>query len=196
MQATLDIQLLRSLSIRKYIPSIAKLRLKIFKDHPLFYKGNLDTEIQYLEHFALSKEAVMVAVFEDHELIGVSSGIPLSETTPQLQKPFIEEGLPLAEYFSFGESMILPPYRGRGIGHHFFDLREEHVRHLKRYSHICFSDFSQFTETKDYFSLEGFWKKRGYVKHPSLKCHTYWEEPSIQETTPPPFAIWIKDLLR
>ena len=30
------------------------------------------------------------------------------------------------------ESVLLPAWRGRGMGHRFFDLREEHARSLGR----------------------------------------------------------------
>ena len=46
-------------------------------------------------------------------------------------------GPALTEIFYCAESVLLPEYRGRGLGHRFFDLREAHARALGR-SHCAF----------------------------------------------------------
>ena len=46
--------------------------------------------------------------------------------------PFAAAGFDLADTFYCGESVLLPDYRGRGVGHRFFDLREAQARKIGR----------------------------------------------------------------
>jgi GNAT superfamily N-acetyltransferase len=47
---------------------------------------------------------------------------------PDIQNPFREQGMDVAQIFYFGESVLLPQYQGQGIGHRFFDAREDAAR--------------------------------------------------------------------
>ena len=46
-------------------------------------------------------------------------------------------GVPLERIFYCAESVLLPEYRGQGIGHRFFEAREDHARALGR-THCAF----------------------------------------------------------
>ena len=41
---------------------------------------------------------------------------------------FVARGIEVARLFYFGESVLLPEYRGQGVGHAFFDHREAQAR--------------------------------------------------------------------
>jgi hypothetical protein len=45
-----------------------------------------------------------------------------------IKAPFIAAGGNVDHIFYFGESVLLPQFRGMGIGHHFFDEREAAAR--------------------------------------------------------------------
>ena len=98
-----------------YIDKLAELRIKVFREYPYLYQGNLDYEKNYLRTYVTCKEAIIVIVKDGNEVVGVSTAIPLEFETPECQKPFIEQNLPLNKIFYFGESVLLPPYRANGI---------------------------------------------------------------------------------
>jgi hypothetical protein len=184
--------------IKTYIPSIAKLRIEVFKEYPFLYMGDMEYETRYLKKYTQCKEAIAVLIFDGAKIVGASTGLPLEDETEEVQKPFVDHGLNPSEYFYFGESILLQPYRGRGLGHHFFDLREAHAKHLKRFKHTCFCTVSRPKNhprrPKDHMPLETFWKKRGYTEHPEFKCAIYWKDMDEDKESPKPMVFWTKDL--
>jgi hypothetical protein len=106
-----------------------------------------------------------VLVFDDTKIVGVALGVPLEYERMWMQKPFLDHHLNISEKYFFGACSLLVPYRGRGITHHFFDLREAHVQHLKRFKTIC---LLELIHPPGHVSLDTFWKKRGYVKQRDL----------------------------
>lgn len=185
-------------AIKPYIPSIAKLRMEIFHDYPFLYEGDIDFETRYLKKYAQCKDAIAVLVFDGAKIVGASTGLPFEDELPEFKKPFIDAGLPIPECFHFGESVLKKEYRGRGIGHHLFDHREEHVKHLKRFKRICFCTVASHKDhpkrPHDYLPLDNFWKKRGYTQHPELKCLVDRKEIGENDTAPKPLTFWIKEL--
>jgi hypothetical protein len=193
MASDIKIRTLIGPGIKTYIQSIAKLRQQVMSEIPYLQLGGPETDLKYLKHISMSKDAIAVLVFDGPKIIGASTGTPLSEELPVFQEPFIQQRLPVDDYYYFGFSALLKPYRGRGIAHHFFDLREEHVRHLKRFTKICFTSMitpkghvRPATET----SLETFWQKRGYIQHPKMTCRY----PILDHHFAISMKFWIKEL--
>lgn len=193
MASDIKIRTLIGPGIKTYIQSIAKVRGQVMSEIPYLQLRGLETDLKYLKHISMCKDAIAVLVFDGPKIIGSSTGMPLAEELPGFQEPFIKRGLPVEEYYYFGFSALLKPYRSRGIAHHFFDLREEHVRHLKRFSKICFT--SSFPpkgvhRTPDQTNLETFWQKRGYVEHPEMTCRY----PILDRQFAISLKFWVKEL--
>ena len=55
------------------------------------------------------------------------TGLPLAHEPASLTQPFVDHGFDVAKVFYFGESVLLPDYRGHGIGVGFFREREAHA---------------------------------------------------------------------
>lgn len=198
MPSDIKIRFLTGAAIRTYIPSIAKVRSEVLKEFPYLRAGNVEEDTRYLQRCSQSKDAIAVLVFDGPKVVGVSTGVPLEEERAFIQKPFIMRGEDISDYYYFGLCALLPPYRGRGIAHHFFDIREEHVQHLKRFRKICLTDplrpKNHDHQPKDYISLDAFWKKRGYVKHQELICQFAWHEQDGKEPVPVSLVYWIKEI--
>jgi hypothetical protein len=192
MASDIKIRTLIGPGIKTYIQSIAKVRQMVLSEIPYLQLGGPETDLKYLKHISLSKDSIAVLVFDGSKIIGVSTGAPLSEELPGFQEPFIKRGLPVDDYYYFGFSALLKPYRSRGIAHHFFNLREEHVRHLKRFNKICFTSLippKGLVRPTEQTNLETFWQKRGYVEHPEMKC-LY---PILDSHFSIALKFWIKD---
>jgi hypothetical protein len=200
MSSNIKVVTFTGASIRTYIPSIAKLRTEVFREYPFLYAGDTKYENKYLKKLTRCKDAIAVLIFDGPKIVGSSIGLPLEEEAAEIQQPFLENGHNPADYFYLGDSVLLKPYRSRGLGHHFFDLREAHVKHLKRFQHIC---FCTVVRPKNHprrpkeptISLEQFWKKRGYAQHPKFKCFISWRDLDEEKETPKPRVFWIKENL-
>jgi hypothetical protein len=198
MTPDIKIRTLRGVGIKTYIPSIVKVRNEVLKEYPYLRAGHVEEDTQYFRNLSRCKDAIAVLVFDGPKIIGVTTGVPLEEQIQVLQKPFIEKKLKLSDYYYFGVCTLLKPYRGRGIAHHFFDHREAHVKHLKRFSKICLSNVvrpkNHPKKTKDYISLDSFWKKRGYVERKDLIGEMPWRD--VEEKTPSPKSLifWVKEI--
>ena len=184
--------------VKTYIPSLAKLRIDVFKEFPFLYAGDMDYEMRYLKKFTSCKEAIAVIIFDGQKIVGASTGLPLEDESEEIKKTFIEHGSNPADYFYFGESILIQSYRGRGLGHHFFDIREAHVAHLKRFKHICFCTVIRTQNhprrPSDSMPLETFWKKRGFTEHPHFRGTLSWKDLDEEKETAKPMIFWTKDL--
>ena len=190
----IKIRSLTGASIKTYIPSIVKIHAEVLKEFPYLRLSDSEEDIRYLKRLSQSKDAIAILVFDGPKIVGVSTGCPLEKTMTPFQKPFLENDHAIADYYYFGVSALLKQYRGRGIAHHFFDLREQHVKQLKKYKKICFSTVIRNKKPHDYTPLDAFWKKRGYIEHKDLITHFSWREIDEKESSPKPLNFWIKEV--
>lgn len=114
------------------LPALAELRVEVFRAFPYLYAGDPDYERRYLSAYAASRDAVVVGAFDGPRLIGAATAAPMEDHAAEFARPFAECGRRLGEILYLGESVLLPEYRGRGLGHAFFDEREAHGRALGR----------------------------------------------------------------
>ena len=71
------------------------------------------------------------------EIVGCATGSALDTNHEALIAPLRAAGVDLASTFYNGESVLSAAYRGRGLGHAFFDQREAHAR-ARFYKRACF----------------------------------------------------------
>jgi GNAT superfamily N-acetyltransferase len=162
-----------------YLDDAARLRIGVFREFPYLYEGNVESEREYLGHYGECPRSVFVLAFGDGELVGVSTGLPLADADESFQAPFKEAGMDPAEWFYCGESVLDKAWRGKGIGHRFFDEREGHARELGL-EKTCFCSVIRPKDhplcPPDYRSNDVFWTKRGYVKRPELCARFAWKQ--------------------
>lgn len=182
-------------NIRVYLPSIARLRTDVMRDYPFFQDKKIDDELKLLKKYTLSPEAIVVIVFDGSKIVGASTGIPFVKENEIMHKPFLEKGMDPNHIYYFSESVLLKPYRGRGLAHHFFDLREHHVTQMKRFNHICFGIIDRPVEDKGYLPLNHFWQKRGFVEQGDLTCHLSWKDINQETPSDKKLTFWTKEVL-
>ena len=180
MDSPHTVGLFRGPEIMPWLEDVARLRLAVFHDWPYLYEGDMGYERDYLAAYAQSVGSVFVLAFDGGQVIGASTGLPLADETPAFQQPFLGAALPVDAVFYFGESVLLPEYRGRGLGHAFFDQREAHARALGCF---CYTAFCAVDREADdprrpvaHRGNETFWHKRGYQRQPGMTMRLPWDE--------------------
>ena len=165
---------------RQHLADVAALRIAVFRSWPYLYEGDLEYEHEYLSTYVASPRGVFVLAFDGERVIGASTGVPLADDAPAFQQPFDAQGIDVGGVFYFGESVLLPAYRGRGIGHAFFDAREAHARALGGFEMTTFAavnrDAGDPRRPAGHRDNDVFWTKRGYSKQAGLTMQWDWNE--------------------
>lgn len=167
-------------AVTPHLGDVARLRIAVFRDWPYLYAGDEAYEREYLAAYTASPDSVFVLAFDGGRVVGASTGLPLADETPAFQAPFRERELDVGQVFYFGESVLLPDYRGLGLGHVFFDAREAHARTLGRFSTIAFCavdrDEHDSRRPSGHRDNVAFWRKRGYARQPGMTMRLAWDE--------------------
>lgn len=183
--------------IEEVIEDLASLRITVFRAFPYLYEGSLEYEKKYLQTYINSPKSFLFAVFDHNEMVGATTCIPLSDETDDVKEPFIKAGMNIETIFYFGESILLPEYRGLGLGHRFFDEREAHVMSFGTYRTTCFCgvvrEENHALKPENYKPLDEFWLKRGYNCQPKLQSYFDWLDIGETESTTKPMVYWTKE---
>ncbi|MEM9843369.1 MAG: GNAT family N-acetyltransferase, partial [Pseudomonadota bacterium] len=114
-------------ALTDWLDALARLRIQVFHDWPYLYDGDMAYEQAYLQTYRESADAILVAAFDGDRLVGASTGTPMEDHADDFARALSDCGSPLNTIFYCAESVLLPEYRGQGLGHAFFDVREAHA---------------------------------------------------------------------
>lgn len=188
----------QGIEIAPVVEALGTLRIAVFHDYPYLYEGSLDYEKDYLQIYVQSERAFLFSVFNNDKMVGATTCIPLADEAAEVRKPFEDAGFDISTVFYFGESILLPEYRGLGLGHRFFDEREAHARSLGNFELSCFCSVERSEDhpakPANYRPNDAFWLKRGYVKEPSLQSIMEWPDIGETSSSPKKMIFWTKTL--
>jgi GNAT superfamily N-acetyltransferase len=184
-------------SILAYIPELARLRIQVFREYPYLYDGTLAYEEEYLNVYAESPDAFVALAKAGQEIVGASSAVPLIREGETMSRLFQQAGYNPSTILYFGESVLLPAFRGKGIGHRFFDAREAYGRKIG----MNMAAFCSVIRPEDHplkpenFSpLYDFWSRRGFAPVDSLTMHFRWKDIDKDTDDEKPMQFWLKRL--
>lgn len=161
------------------LESLARLRIAVFREWPYLYDGALEYERRYLAHFLAEPDATLVVARAGGRIVGVATASPMRGQEAAFRAPFETRGEDVARLFYFGESVLLPAWRGHGIGHAFFDHREAAARAAGATA-SCFCGIIRPADhprrPADARDLAPFWRKRGYAPVEGAIAHYDWKD--------------------
>lgn len=176
---------------------LARLRIEVFRAYPYLYDGDIDYERRYLSTFMAGEGAVVSAAFEDGRIVGAATASPLAQHFEDFSAPFAARGLPVADFFYFGESVLLPHWRGQGIGVRFFAEREAAASE----GGFAACTFCAVVRPADhplrppgYVPLDDFWRRRGYRPVDGLTTRFSWRDTGEEAESEKTMQFWMRRL--
>ena len=119
MPASPEIRTVAGGGIAPWLDDVARLRIEVFRAWPYLYEGSLDYERGYITRYARARTGTIVVALDgagnEARVVGASTALALDEEADYVRAPFVQAGMDTAQIFYFGESVLLPQYRGRGL---------------------------------------------------------------------------------
>ena len=191
----MDVHTVTGAAIEPYIDDLARLRIAVFREFPYLYDGTAGYEASYLRTYAEAESSFFALAIDEGRVVGVSTAVAMRDAEALFRDPFEAAMIPLDGVVYFGESVLLEPYRGRGLGHRFFDAREEHARRLgASITTFCAVDRPDDHPRRpaQYRTLDGFWQRRGYCRRSDLRVRYPWKDLDEVEETPKHLTFWLR----
>lgn len=192
-----EVRALHGAELEAQLDGVAALRIAVFRDWPYLYDGTLEYERDYLQTYRDNPGALLVGAFDAGILVGASTSTRMEDHAETFAAPFRNFDVPMTSILYGAESVLLPAYRGQGIGHRFFDLREDHARALGR-SHIAFCSVvrpdSHPMRPETYRTNDAFWMGRGYAPLPGMMAEFAWKDVGDVRDSVKPLQFWMRKL--
>lgn len=180
-----------------HIDALAQLRIDIFRAWPYLYEGDHAYEANYLNTYVQADGAFLAGAFDRDKLVGACTAAPIGEHDEAFAAPLQRAGYDLKFMFYFGESVLLPAYRGQSVGAQFMALREGEARR-QGFAHTVFCAVERPTDhpmkPDDYQPLDGFWQRHGYERLADVKTRFAWRDVGDDTETDKPMRYWLKSL--
>jgi len=188
---------LHSHDILSWTDTIGALRLQVFREYPYLYEGTPEEERHYLATYAQAPSSLIVLAMDGDQAVGATTCVRMNEGDPSFRACFERAGLETSAICYLGESVLLPAYRGSGIGKIFFQHRENHARELGcSMTAFCAVDrpADHPQRPAGYRPLDSFWQAQGYEKRPDLQATFVWKEIHEAAESPKTLTFWTKAL--
>jgi len=184
-------------AVGEYLAALAVLRIEVFREWPYLYDGDVAYEEKYLAPYATTADALVAIAWAGDELVGAATALPLAAHSDEVVPPLVGAGYDPATVYYFGESVLRRDFRGRGLGHRFFDEREAFAR-ARGYRTAAFCAVDRPADhprrPADYVPLDRFWGKRGFVRRPDIIARFAWKDLDADAETAKPMVFWTKAL--
>ncbi|HEX3762759.1 MAG TPA: GNAT family N-acetyltransferase [Kofleriaceae bacterium] len=194
---TLRVECATGAAIARHLDALAALRISVFREYPYLYDGSLDYEREYLASYASSPASLVVVASDGDRVVGASTAMPLTLHSDDVVPPLTRAGFDPATVYYFGESVLEPAYRGRGLGSRFFLERERRARELG----VAVATFCAVERPADhprrppgYVAPGALWRRHGFERRSDIVGTFAWRDVGEAEDTAKPMVFWTKPL--
>lgn len=198
---TFSIDMVAGDAALEHFEAIASLQERVFRAFPHLCGWTVETFDRLLQLYAMSYDDLLVIVARDGDhYVGASTGRSLKNRMgrdSEVSDSFRQQGWIPEEIFYCSDSVVLPEYRGRGLGVEFFRLREDYARGAGyRWATFCgvLRPEDHPMRPVDYRPLDEFWINRGFTMVPGMLLDFSWPDIGEEKSTPKRMQFWAKEL--
>jgi GNAT superfamily N-acetyltransferase len=186
----------RGTEVESHLEGLASLRIRVFKDFPYLYDGSIEYERNYLRTYFKSPRSFVALCFDGSHgaLVGASTAVALADEEESFREPFRKRNIDPATVCYYGESVLLPEMRGRGIGREFMRRREKFARSLPGVERLSFCAVVRDNPPKGYRPLDAFWESEGFREVPGLTTTYSWKDLGSKKETSKQMQFWMKNM--
>jgi GNAT superfamily N-acetyltransferase len=188
-------EILKGSEIKNYIDNLGHFRIKIFKEYPYLYEGDMQYEREYLSRYSKSQKSIVILTQDRQGLVGVCTGIPLEDENTEFIKPF--QASDIKEIFYIGEVMVRADSREKGLGTNLLATMLDFIKPPK-FKTVCLYTVDRGTNhplrPPKYKSPESLWNRFGFSKDPAKIVYFRWKDIGDATNTEKPMNVWIKNL--
>jgi len=181
------------------LEELAVLRLAVLGEFPFLYSGSAAYEERYLSNLGGLSGGFILAAFDGNRMVAAVTGAPLAQELDALRDPFAHAGHAPRSIFYFGEVVVLPSHRGRGIGTALLEIGEAHIREAGRFASAAFGEIVRSADhprrPKTYRTPDAAWRRLGYRLEPDIGGTLSWCDVGDREETAKPLRFWVKSLV-
>lgn len=191
--------------ITLFIRDIGQAIRDVYKEWPYLYEGTVEEQEEYVQKRYIDRpDSVVCAAFDQKQLIGLAMGVPLCDAPAHYLTPFISDnlcmGMPLKDIFYWGELIVRPECRQKGIAKQLCNQLENHII-TKGYKAIAFCTVERPTDfhlnnlkPENHFSPDSRWGDFGFTKHEDLTFKGEWRLVEESEESKHHMVYWFKKL--
>ena len=193
----ITVRALQGTDLEAQLDAVAALRIAVFREWPYLYEGTLVYESQYLANYRDNPDALLIGAFDGEKLIGASTSARMEDHAGEFAAPFAVTGIPLTDMLYGAESVLMPEYRGQGLGHRFIDLREDHARTLGRRMVAFCSVLRPDNHPRrpaNARNNDAFWHGRGYAPMPGVVAEFSWTDVGEDYDSLKPLQFWSRTI--
>jgi GNAT superfamily N-acetyltransferase len=184
--------------IQPFLPTIARLCTVIFREWPHLYDGDGRYDPDHLQALAASSRSAVIMAFDGELPVGAATCLPLEDAAASYQAPFFARAWPVDRFFYLAEAVLLPEYRGRGIGAAFLAQRETHIRAVSTCDFACFCAIERPdnhpARPSSWVPLDALWRRHGYSPVPGFHSTMRWKEFGRSDESNLTMQVWVKPL--
>ncbi|HET9238008.1 MAG TPA: GNAT family N-acetyltransferase [Oligoflexus sp.] len=181
-----------------YIEDLARLRIQVFREFPYLYDGTTAYEARYLQTYFQCPDSLIVLARDADRIVGCATAIPLKFEEDEFKQPFLAQKMQPDAVMYFGESVLLPEYRGLGVGKTFLHKR---ISYAQSYPGIQWAAFCAVRRASDdprrpspYRPLDTLWQSFGFHAAPGMRTSYRWKEIGQSKETDQDMQFWLRPI--
>jgi len=127
MKMNINIQTYSGESLAVEIGILANFRLRYFREFPYLYVGTEEGERKHIAEYITNPTARLIITREGERIVGVAIGTMLfteTEILRQAGEPLRQLGIVPEQCYYFGEMILVPEERSKGIGKQMLEALE------------------------------------------------------------------------